>query len=122
MCAAVLPGPLTRPLVRLGSAYSNWLVRRNHAACLVPPGLRAQARLFLCGSVVCQLRNPVVSNFISGTVIVALGDAISQFVEGNAKSLGDLDQRRLFNAGEKEALAGCCRPWGHETTLVVHLC
>lgn len=52
----------------------------------------------------------MVSNFISGTVIVAIGDAISQLIEGHsdgsARTFADLDRKRIVNAGTCFAASG----------------
>lgn len=60
-----------------------------------------------------QYREPLKANLISGTAIVALGDAISQFIETDEKtgrkrasSLKELEPRRIANAGGRPWVGG----------------
>ena len=57
-----------------------------------------------------QYREPLKANTISGIVMVATGDVISQFLETDGKtgrkrcsSLQELEPRRIANAGTRNA-------------------
>lgn len=64
-----------------------------------------------------QYREPLKANTISGVAIVAVGDVISQFLETDEKtgrkrcsSLGELEPRRIANAGACVWVGGVCVP------------